>query len=401
MAQSWNRTVDDGFVDMEQIMKRLEWLDNERRKDKSRITALESRITDLNTSNTLLQTELKDTHEEIAKFTNLYNRIDLVDHQISQLRIDAFRQLEERDKSHTEREKEIDTARRNGMDSVNRTLSELRKSIEPLQEIRKTLLTRNEEYFRLNRMIEEVNSRIESASLDKEEYGRFQKTIEENRKQDAKRVTDVHTEMAAYRKRIDEMRGRVDLVNDNLRRIEQRMNELLSTESERKQSVLTFQEKQSLQLLEFEKTWQEWKKAFDEIVLKAAGLETQMQSIENTQRSVKRSQDTLDEVTNRFDRRTNELVEMERLMEEKLRQEWTQFKEDNQKRWQSYQLGQEEIFNDHKRVTETLQTRLQSIEDNYATQMDDVNLRDELYVSQMQELYTLIRSWLEKMGKTE
>lgn len=401
MAQSWNRTVDDGFVDMEQIMKRLEWLDNERRKDKSRITALESRITDLNTSNTLLQSELKDTHEEIAKFTNLYNRIDLVDHQISQLRIDAFRQLEERDKSHTEREKEIDTARRNGMDSVNRTLSELRKSIEPLQEIRKTLLTRNEEYFRLNRMIEEVNSRIESASLDKEEYGRFQKTIEENRKQDAKRVTDVHTEMAAYRKRIDEMRGRVDLVNDNLRRIEQRMNELLSTESERKQSVLTFQEKQSLQLLEFEKTWQEWKKAFDEIVLKAAGLETQMQSIENTQRSVKRSQDTLDEVTNRFDRRTNELVEMERLMEEKLRQEWTQFKEDNQKRWQSYQLGQEEIFNDHKRVTETLQTRLQSIEDNYATQMDDVNLRDELYVSQMQELYTLIRSWLEKMGKTE
>lgn len=401
MAQSWNRTVDDGFVDMEQIMKRLEWLDNERRKDKSRITALESRITDLNTSNTLLQTELKDTHEEIAKFTNLYNRIDLVDHQISQLRIDAFRQLEERDKTHTEREKEIDTARRNGMDSVNRTLGELRKSIEPLQEIRKTLLTRNEEYFRLNRMIEEVNSRIETASLDKEEYGRFQKTIEENRKQDAKRVTDVHTEMGAYRKRIDEMRGRVDLVNDNLRRIEQRMNELLSTESERKQSALTFQEKQSLQLLEFEKTWQEWKKAFDEIVLKAAGLETQMQSIENTQRSVKRSQDTLDEVTNRFDRRTNELVEMERLMEEKLRQEWTQFKEDNQKRWQSYQLGQEEIFNDHKRASETLQTRIQSIEDNYATQMDDVNLRDELYVSQMQELYTMIRGWLEKMGKTE
>lgn len=401
MAQSWNRTVDDGFVDMEQIMKRLEWLDNERRKDKSRITALESRITDLNTSNTLLQTELKDTHEEIGKFTNLYNRIDLVDHQISQLRIDAFRQIEERDKTHTEREKEIDTARRNGMDSVNRTLGELRKSIEPLQEIRKTLLTRNEEYFRLNRMIEEVNSRIEAASLDKEEYGRFQKTIEENRKQDAKRVTDVHTEMSAYRKRIDEMRGRVDLVNDNLRRIEQRMNELLSTESERKQSALTFQEKQSLQLLEFEKTWQEWKKAFDEIVLKAAGLETQMQSIENTQRSVKRSQDTLDEVTNRFDRRTNELVEMERLMEEKLRQEWNQFKEDNQKKWQSYQLGQEEIFNDHRRATETLQTRLQSIEDNYATQMDDVNLRDELYVSQMQELYTMIRGWLEKMGKTE
>lgn len=187
MAQSWNRTVDDGFVDMEQIIKRLEWLDNERRKDKSRITALESRITDLNTNHSLLQSEIKDLQEEFARFSSFQNRIDLLDHQISQLRIDAFRQIEERDKTHTEREKEIDSARRNGLDSANRTLSELRKSIEPLQEIRKTLLTRNEEYFRLNRMIEEVNSRIESAALDKEEYNRFHKTIEENRKQDAKR----------------------------------------------------------------------------------------------------------------------------------------------------------------------------------------------------------------------
>ena len=77
------------------------------------------------------------------------------------------------------------------------------------------------------------------------------------------------------------------------------------------------------------------------------------------------------------------------------------FKEDNQKRWQSYQLGQEEILNENKRTSDILQSRIQSIEDNYATQMDDVNLRDELYISQMQELYTMVRGWLEKMGKTE
>ena len=63
MAQSWNRTVDDGFVDMEQIIKRLEWLDNERRKDKSRITALENRITDLNTNQSLLQYHPPHAHE--------------------------------------------------------------------------------------------------------------------------------------------------------------------------------------------------------------------------------------------------------------------------------------------------------------------------------------------------
>ena len=307
--------------------------------------------------------------------------------------------IEEKDKAHSEREKEIDAARRNGIDSINRTLADLRKSIEPLQDIRKTLLSRNEDSIRLGRMIEELQAKIDAVAMDKDEYARFQKSVEENRRQDAKRVTDIQAEVTAYRKRIEDMRSKFDLVSEGLRKVEQRMSELLAAENERKQSVTDFMEKQSLANLEYEKTWQQWKTAFDDIVAKAAGLHTQIETLENLQRSVKRSQDTLDEVTQRFDRRTNELVEMQRLMEEKLRQEWANFKADNQKRWTNYSLGQEEIQAEYRRNIEALQARMQAIEDASASALDDVNLRDELYISQLQDLFTMVRGWLEKMGK--
>lgn len=400
MAKTWNGgPLNEGFVDLDQLVKRLEWLDNERRNDKNRILAIEERLTDVVSENVLLKNQIKDLEEEIQRYANIQAKIEQNESLIAQLRIDAFRAIEEKDKAHNEREKEIDAARRNGIDSINRTLADLRKSIEPLQDIRKTLLSRNEDSIRLGRMIEELQAKIDAVAMDKDEYARFQKSVEENRRQDAKRVTDIQAEVTAYRKRIEDMRSKFDLVSEGLRKVEQRMSELLAAENERKQSVTDFMEKQSLANLEYEKTWQQWKTAFDDIVAKAAGLDTQIEILENLQRSVKRSQDTLDEVTQRFDRRTNELVEMQRLMEEKLRQEWANFKADNQKRWTNYSLGQEEIQAEYRRNIEALQARMQAIEDASASALDDVNLRDELYISQLQDLFTMVRGWLEKMGK--
>jgi chromosome segregation ATPase len=400
MAQIWNSQANDNFIDLDQLVKRLEWLDSERRKDKNRISAIEERFQEVLSENIQLKAQIKDLETEIAQYTNVHSKIELVDGRVSQLKVDAFRAIDEKDKNHAEREKEIDSARRNGIDAINRTLAEMRKSIEPLQDIRKTLIARNEDAFRLSRMIEEVGARVDVVAMDKDEYARFQKTVEENRRLDAKKVMDIQTELSAYRKRIEDMRGRVDLVNDSIQKLDQRMNELMSAENERKQSVTAFQEKQSLINLEYEKTWQDWKAAFDDIIVKAAGLDTQLSNLENTHRSVKRSQDTLDEVTHRFDRRTNELIEMQRLMEEKLRQEWATFKTDNQKRWSNYSLGQDEIHAEYQRGIDALKSRMQTIEDTSASAIDEVSVRDEMRITQMQELYTLVRSWLEKMGNT-
>ena len=90
---------------------------------------------------------------------------------------------------------------------------------------------------------------------------------------------------------------------------------------------------------------------------------------------------------------------MQRLMEEKLRQEWATYKSDDQKRWTNYSLGQDEIQTEYQRSVQGLQNRMQLIEDSAASAMDDISLHDELYVAQLQELFTLVRGWLEKMGK--
>ena len=61
MAKTWNGgPLNEGFVDLDQLVKRLEWLDNERRNDKNRILAIEERLTGVVSENVLLKNQIKD-----------------------------------------------------------------------------------------------------------------------------------------------------------------------------------------------------------------------------------------------------------------------------------------------------------------------------------------------------
>jgi flagellar motor component MotA len=89
-----------------------------------------------------------------------------------------------------------------------------------------------------------------------------------------------------------------------------------------------------------------------------------MQSLEATHRAVKRSQEAFDDITQRFERRVNEITEMQRLTEERFRQEWVTFKADDQKRWTNYTLTQEEQQRENTRQFEKMIERLVTLEDS-------------------------------------
>ena len=104
----------------------------------------------------------------------------------------------------------------------------------------------------------------------------------------------------------------------------------------------------------------------------------------------------MNEAAARFDRRTNELSEMQRLTEEKFHQEWANFKSEDQKRWMNYSLGQDELQSEYKRDIEVLTERMNKLEDTAVSTSDETAQQNEIRTAQLQELYALLRSWLEK-----
>jgi chromosome segregation ATPase len=386
-------------MDLEQLQKRLEWLDDERRKDKIIIDTLEKRVAVLEGDVPPLKQQIKDLSSEVARLGTALARFEMIDTTISQLRVELTRSIETLDKTRQERERELEKLRLADQEALARSIADVRRGLEPIADLRKMVQLRVEEEFRLARLIEEVNQRALEYRRGDEDFKRSIKVLEEANRQEAKRLTDMQGEVAALRKRQDEQRGKVDLVGDSIRKMDARIAEFNTAESERRQAQTAFIDKQNMASVERDRIWKEWQTRFELIERQGVGLDAQLQAIDATHRQIKRAQEAFDEINQRFERRINEITEMTRLTEDRFRQEWVAFKADDQKRWTNYAMVQEEQQRELTRHYDRYNERIVSLEDLTQDLQDLVTQMKEDNQKRLQSILALSHEWVEQYDR--
>ena len=387
-------------MDIDPNSKRIDWLDDERRKDNNRIGALEQRLIALEGNFLPLPNRVKDLESEITRLAALLTRMDHFDETLMQQRIETKQYFEELERQNKKREEETEKVRRVELRSLETSLVELRKELETLPELKRNLKARVDEESRLAKLIDEVRARIDTVKRSEEEYTRTFRLLDDGRRQDAKRLTDLTGEAAALRKRVDENRGRIELNAQNFKKIETRMNDLSVIETERREAQDAFMERQALYQVERERVWKEWEARFQVMEAQTAEIESNLQTLDTTHRIVKRSQQVVEELTVKVDRRINELTEIQRLAEERFRQEWVTFRADDQKRWTNYTLTLEEQRNETGRQFEKLNEKVAQLEETAQSIQDLVNQVNEQTEKRMQSLLAVAHEWVTNYERT-
>lgn len=387
-------------MDLEQLQKRLEFIENERRKDKAIIDTLEQRLAQLEGGLPDLQEQVKENSGEVVRLSTVLSRFDQMDAAITQIRVEHSRAIDNIEKIRTVHDREVDRVRLGDLELINKGIGELRKGLEPIPELRKSVQSRVEEDYRLSRLIEEMEVKVLEARRSDEEYRRAQKLLEDGQRQEAKRLADQQGEVTAIRKRLDEQRGKVDLAADGVRKLAARINDLQTTEGERRQTIAAFIDKQNMAQMERERIWKDWQSRFEAIERQSAGLDAQVQALDALQRTVKRAQEGFEEITTRFDRRINEITEMQRLNEERFRQEWVSFRADDQKRWTNYSLVQEEQQREQTHLFERVGDRTTALEDMLQDIQDTLQLITAENQKRLQSLLATAHEWMEEYDRT-
>jgi hypothetical protein len=133
---------------------------------------------------------------------------------------------------------------------------------------------------------------------------------------------------------------------------------------------------------------------FDVIEKQSSDLETQLQLLDTTHLTIKRIQSGVDDLMQRVERRINEMVEMQRLAEERFRQEWTTFKADDQKRWTNYTLSQEEQRTEVGRRFDRMSDQVTNLEDTLQELQDIMYQVNEMTNKRLQFLLTAAHDWV-------
>jgi hypothetical protein len=90
-------------------------------------------------------------------------------------------------------------------------------------------------------------------------------------------------------------------------------------------------------------------------------------------RDMKKIIDDFERIGDRLERRINEVAEMQRLSEDRFRQEWNDWRADDQKRWKQFTLSNDEVWRQHDREFERFVKRIAEIDALFPPLQDSLN----------------------------
>ena len=381
-------------MDEKQIVKQLEWLDESRRKDQSRLSSLEEKIDSLENNIDQVNTHLKDITSDLNRFSTLISRMDSFDEELLKSRVQLQKDLDNFEKQINRRFDDFAKIEKTEIGALSSSIDELSSKVSEINDIKRSLSARVEEEKKLNKRLDELRAKNDEIYRSQEEYTRNMRLINDGRRRDTKRINDLNGEVTAIRKQLDEQHGKIDIASINIKKDDNSLQELISRDAEKHAEMDQFIKKQQLIDTEREHKWKEWQSRFELIESQTDELMNYLQILDSTNRSIQSTQKSVEELSEQVERRINEITEMQRLAEDRFRQEWVTFRSDDQKRWTNYTLTMEEQRGELQRQQDKMRDRMTNLEDETQEIEDLIEQMNEQTNKRLQSLLSAVHEWV-------
>lgn len=375
------------------LEKRLTWLDEQRRKDAELLRKLTAQLKSNEDLIGKQSRQIQELSAEMARLAALAARIHAVDESLSKHRQEVSRQLEASEARRTEREKAHEVQRRKESDELARAVSEIRQELHTLADLKREFGARLDEEVRLARSVATLSEKVEAALGTQEEQARALDAHDDLHRQDARRSTDQAGQATDLKVRVEGLRGSLDTVEDRIRQQEIRLAELQGAEAERSESMTSWIEAQNLRVADLERMWGDYARRFEGFEKRATEIDERVLVFEETYRTLRQLQLDLEKTLERMERRISEIAEVQRLHEERMKQEWSTFLADDQRRWSGFKLSHDEQAQEHNRLHQRLAEQVGRLEETTSQALHEAIALEDANQRRLSELLGMIREW--------
>ncbi len=380
-------------MDLAQAARMIEWLDEERRRDRGNIALLEERVAQQADLIEQLLRRLDGLESEQSSMRTAFMPVGREKELAEQLR-GEFQQLIESTESkrlmaEREAERRADIAR----ESVARMVRDLEDRVDKIDRAIEELPAARVERDRVASALAAVQQRVEDLAKKFEEPERRLTFLEEQRRQDSRRISDIQSEIPELQKQLDGLRPKLESLESMVVRSEKRILELQAAERDRREEMQQFTDQQTLLLQQRDQQVAELTKSFGAYDEDMKRYMERFESWAETYRQMRKIVEDFERIGERLGRRINEVAEMQRLSEERFRQEWNDWIADDQKRWKQFTLTNDEAWRNQNKQLEQLRQRLEQVSAVYEPIKDSIErmwqlerARAELYRDRYQAL---------------
>jgi chromosome segregation ATPase len=325
----------------------IEWLDEERRRDRGMIALLEERLAQQSELITQLTRRLEGMESEHSTFRTTFMPNSREAEISEQLRTEFQQMIEATESKRLVAEREAERRSEIARESVSRMVRDVTDRTDKLERAIEELPAARIERDRVAAALAAVQQRVEDLVKKFEEPERRITFLEEQRRQDSRRISDVQSEMPEIQKQIDAIRPKMESIESMVLRNEKRILDLQAAERDRREEMQQFTDQQVLLLQQRDQQVNELTRSFGAYDEDMKRYMERFETWAETYRQMKKIVDDFERIGERLGRRINEVAEMQRLSEERFRQEWNDWIADDQKRWKQFTLTNDEAWRNH------------------------------------------------------
>jgi len=344
-------------MDLTQASQMLQWLDEERREDKAAIAALEEQVRNQEQQLAQLAAQIQDLQAKTSSIQGLISQVTDFEQMVASYKNEMVFMLDQREETRKKEAAEAERLRKIEYEAISSHLSKLDKKMRVLPRYDEKLEALRAEDQRLSEAAQRVEASV--SDLDKRSDDRVKTVayLEEQRRADNRRIAALEHDTTELRKKIEAQATKLPLLEEKIQKQKPRIDEAI-------QEVKKFEKPiEELRISDFqrEQKMQQYLDQGEQVAQEIERIIQQTQGFVEQQQKVKRGLEKLEGFQARIEKRQNEIAEMQRLAEDRIKRQWEEWQAEKVKEKKKQDILIEERWKGQKQVNAEHQTLLERL----------------------------------------
>ena len=385
--------------EISELIKRIEWMDDQRRKSTHKISELEQRFTLQEQALATREKRIQDLERQLSQVSAQLARIPQVDVQLSQFKDEMVTMIEGYDKRRIQGEKEIDRLRRIEHESVTREIVDIRKDLPAIARLQHEMELRQAEETRLANLIGIQQNSIPPIRNQIEDWERALTFLEEKEKQNRKNIGEFQTQFIDINKRWDPINMRIDIIANTLSKSESTRQDLIDSQVEQRETIKKWAEQIQLGEHERNKQLEKWRYEMDEQKDTIERFSREWVKFSDQYKEAKMAVQTLAEWQKQIEQRQQESSELLKVELNRLQSRWDGFVLENAQKWKTFEVEAEQRWANISRVEKQFQDQILALEEKLVKIREEKDTLRRVQVAQADAIKKIPHIWIEEVEK--
>jgi chromosome segregation ATPase len=385
--------------ELSELVSRLEWMDEERRKTGRKLAEMEQRLNFQEREIEGREQRIKELEEKLTRTTTQLARLSQMDAQLRQFKDELVQLIEQYDDRHSKSEEETTKLRRVEHEIHTRELAEIRKELASLNRLENDMQLRQAEEARLANLIGLVKGRVSGMENQVDNWNRDLKFLEEAERKNARTITELQTDLFERGKKFEPIDNRLEILAFKVGKMETTIPELTDLIGETRQSIKTWSEQVQIGEHERNQRLENWRRVLDEQQDRLEHFNKEWIKISDQYKEAGMAVQTLGEWQTQIEQQQREASEIARVEANRLRALWDNFQLDQEKHWKSVELDREQRWANSQRHEREMREELLVLEAEMEKVSQDKDTLWRVQSAQAEAVKQLSRVWIEEVEK--